>query len=742
MGRNNDCLIMQGINIDNSKSPRSLLLDGEQVAVGGNANTAGLYAVGNRLYLDGEQIAESADEIGILRKADGLYFGGTKIGSSEPVPPTPQSGLWIPPTQEASTYNKYNYASIIEAYDDLKDNSDYPGTITKHRYSEDGYGDYPLWHYEFTPANYTKTFYVHAGIHGNEHDAPQTLYRIMDIICNHCNEVDYARLKPLRDNVRFIVIPCVSPWGYDHATMNVPYTDWNGELKDGVQAMNMNRNADINHEFALDGAGTGGNYPWQCSEVRHIKHIIETVGIQNIDYLVDYHDGGGVYQHLWINYNMDGANAPMVRQLVADLLSYEEELIADGGTDYRNNGKWVIDFCCDSAGYSSGIQAAWYNNTLGALGNVCEYIGGYFGYSFNAEQMTRSLRIRANLLIYAYEMLTTKGWLVNEAADAEYFHFDYPISATRQGLRKDGTISDKCENIVTYDDVYERWDALVSAHPSYVTKSAKLGENTDGDDVYSYTLGNGAKKVLLLGGPMRWNSPHKDTEFGIYILAEYLCNDYIVNQSKFLKKIKQEYSVVVLPCIDIKAGGNADGIHDYSLNTNGTSPGSTYAKWRIVDGKCEPSSHGNECADVSIFKAWIAANTDAAALISGGEDVSGYSFELPRYKQNFMTQFIMPLNQATPQWLSDYCGHLENDRGEDAPDVDNTNGMTSGDYAYDNHGIPTYYINLKVSQMWAERQQYAQSGDSADKYMYRTYEIGRRIANIANFILMAGEDIS
>lgn len=736
MGRNNVLIMAQGINIDNSDSPRSLLLDGEQVAVGGNANSAGLYAVGNKLYLDGVQIAESADEIGILRKSDGLYFGGAKIGSSEPVPPTPQSGLWIPPTQEASTYNKYNYASIIEAYDDLKDNSDYPGTITKHRYNEDGYGDYPLWHYEFTPANYTKTFYVEACIHGNEKDAPQTLLRIMDIICNHCDEADYSRMRPLRDNVRFIVVPVVSPWGFDNGYMNVPYTAWD----DTTQSMNMNRNADIDHQYSIPQAGTGGNYPWQRSEVRHIKHIIDTIGIENIDYLVDNHDGGDTMQHLWINYNADGANAPMVRQLVADLLAYEEELIADGGTDYRHNSQWITEFCCDSAGYAGGTQAAWYNNTLGALGSVCEYIGGYFGYSFNAEQMTRSLRIRANMLIYAYEMLDTKGWLVNEAADADYFQFDYPISATRNGLRKDGAANSNSNVVVTLPLVYERWDALAQNYPSYVTKSASLGINYDGDNIYSYTLGSGSKKVLFIGGSMRWIIAHKETEFGIYILAQYLCKDYIVNQSNFLKKIKQDYTIVVLPCIDIKAGNNAANKYDYSLNSSGIN-GNSYAKWRIVNNKCVPTTYGDTCANVSIFKLWIALHTDAMAIISGGEDTSAYGFEIPKYSTDFMTQFILPLNQQTPQWLDGYCDWLEDVRGEDAPDVDNTNGMTSGDYAFDNYGIPTYYINLKVSQMWAERQQYMQSGDSAEKYMYRTYETGRRIANIANFILMIGGDI-
>lgn len=726
----------QGININNDNSPRSLLLDGEQVAVGGNANSAGLYSVGNKLYLDGVQIAESADEVGILRKADGLYFGGEKIGSA--TPPSPSSGLWLPPLQAASSYTPYNYQGLIDRYDALKDSSSYPGTITKTRYSEDGYGDYPLWHYEFTPVNYTKTFYVHAGIHGNEHDAPQTLLRIMDIICNHCNEAAYSRLKPLRDNVRFIVIPCVNPWGYDNATMNVPYTDWNGELKDGVQAMNMNRNADITHQYYLPQAGTGGNYPWQRSEVRHIKHVIETIGIENIDYLVDNHDGGDTMQHLWINYNMDGANAVMVRQLVNDLLAYEDRLIADGGVDYRHDGKWETGYCCDSAGYASGSQAAWYNTTLGALGSVCEYIGGYFGYSFTTEQMTRSLRIRANLLIYAYEMLNTKGWRINEPQDAEYFHFDYPIAITRQGLRKDGSDNINSHTITTYDQVVERWEDLLQRYPSYVTKSAKLGENSGGDSIYAYTLGSGAKKVMLLGGSLRWSAEHKETEYGIYVLAQYLCNDYIVNQSKFLKKIKQDYTIVVIPCIDFLSGGNTDTEHNRGLNSMALT---TRKKWEIVGGKCVPTTYGNSMEDVAIFKAWLDMNQDALAIISGGEDTSGYAFETPKYGTDYMTQFILPMNQPREQWFSDYCTHLEDDRGEDSPDVESTDGKTSGDYAFDNYGIPTYYINLKVSQMWAERQQYMQSGDSADKYMYRTYETGRRIANIANFILMAGGDI-
>lgn len=738
----------QGISITEG-TPRTLTFNGAQVATGGS-NRAGLYSIGSKLYFDGTEIADSQNGVGLHIVGNDLYFGSDKVGSGGSTPVV-HSGLWLPPTQEASTYNKYTYNTLIAAYDDLKDNSSYPGTITKHTYSETSYGDYPLYHYRFSPAHYTKTFYVQACIHGNEKDAPQTILRIFDIICNHANESAYSRLAQLRDHVRFIVVPCVSPWGFDNSAMNVPWTDWNDVLHNSGQAdmMNMNRNFDMNHQYTLAASGRGGNYPNQNAEVRHVKSIIDDIGTQNIDYAVDCHDGGDVYRHLWINYNADGANAPMVRQLVQDLLDEEERLRLDGGTDYRDlnnshaNGAadvngYVHPNCCDEAGYSTGVSAVWFNTTMGMLGSVCEYIGGYFGYTFDAEQMTRSLRIRANLLIYAYEMISTKGWLVNEAQDAEYFHFDYPISMTRQGLRKDGVDTTNSHTIVTIDDVYARWDALAQNYPTYVSKSSKLGENSSGDSIYSYTLGSGNKKVLFLGGAMRWSANHKETEYGMYVLAEYLCNDYVVNQSAFLQTLKQNYTIVVLPCIDINGGGNSTGSRERSLNTSGLG---TYCKWANSNDKCVASAYGQSAADATIFMDWITENDDALVLVSGGEDCTGYSLESPAYETDYMTQFIKPKNLTTPAWLTAYCGHLEDDRGEDAPDVEATNGLTCGDYAYDNFAIPTFFINLKVSQKWAETAAY-QSDQSSENYMYRTYETGRRIANIVNFILMAGGDIN
>lgn len=824
----------KGITIE-SGSPRTLALEGVEVAQGGSANQAGLYAVGDKLYLDGEEIADAQGTTGLLISDGEVTFNGEAVGGdtpTPPTPPTPSSRLWIPPMQAAVNRNQWNTKQYIGLYDALMTSSNYPGTIKKYEYTEvqdgtitlsngsgsshnvpnmlpvftekqsgeynagngAGYEGVPLYHYEFTPTGgYTKTFILEACIHGNEHEASQTLYRMMDIICNHANESDYSRFAQIRDNVRLIVTPVVNPWGHDYGStvvdgeitvngsgyMNTNYTDWDGhstKLVDGNIAhrnINPNRNADFTHDFALGGgSGDGGNYPWQLAETRHIKAIVERIGPKDIDFFFDYHDGADPPRHFWFNYNMDGVNGVMSRTLLDDLIAYEEELRLAGGTDYRRpNGTdyqgvhsdadkygYVHPNVADQGGYTSGTVNAWVGITLGIPSSGPEYIGGVFGYSvsgvFPSEVKTRSLRIRGNHLIYAYEMCG-KGWTIGEAADAKYFHYDYGKGMTCQGLRADdGSMPDRTmvydgvEFIQNYNrtnigQVYDRWDALVAAHSSYVSKSASLGQNNGGTDIYSYTLGSGSKKVLFIGGTMRWLAKNKSTEYGMYLLAEYLCDDYLVNQSAFLQRLKSDYTIVVLPCIDIAAGGAGTKIGLNSMTGSDTSGN----KWTVSNNKCQPTSYGLGCEDVPIFKNWIDQQTGALILLSGGEDTSQQGSERPLpntaegYTTSYMTQFILPKNE-TLDWLAGYCGHLEDDRGEDVPDVDHTNGKTSGDYAYDNIGIKTVYMNLKVSNMWAERNQYSQANDNAEHYLYRNYETGRRVANIANIFLLAGGDIA
>lgn len=717
-------------------TPRTLSLDGVTVGTGGQTRV-GIHSSGDTLYVDGAAVNVSANNgFGILGGSALTFKGNGSVDTSKitgvipPGTPEPQpvvQTLWVPPTQEASSYTPYTYAGLISRYDALMNS--HPSYITKTIYTEQTSDGYSLYYYTLTPTTWTKTWVIQTGIHGNEHDAPQTILRIVDILCNHTSEPAYSALAPIRNNVRIFLCPCLNPYGWDNASMNRPYIDWFGN----EQSMNMNRNFDNTHQYALDSAGTGGNYPFQVAETRMMEHIVEIIGKENIDYFFDFHDGGNVYQHFWINYDMDRENAEPVRTLVSNLIAYEEQ----NYPQYKHNGQWVTDYCTDEGSYSSGVNSGWTNYTLGILGSVCEYIGGYFGYTFNAEQMTRSLRIRANMLLTAYG-INAKGWTLSDD-NTGYFNFKRPVSMTRQGLRRDGVDETNSHTIVSFSDVYDRWDALVTKYPSKITKSASLGQNLDGDDVYYYTIGNGATKVLLVGGSLRWGAAHKETEFGFYLLAEYLCNDEIVAQSSYLQSLRQNYTIAVLPCVNIKAGGNGGNLQGVGLNSMALP---AYYKWQISNGVCVPTTYGDSNADISVFRNFITANSTASKMISGGEDDSGYQFENGdnKYNQNYMTQVILPLNQTANSGLNSWCSYVHNTRGESAVDVEHTDGKSIADYVYDNYGMDAYYLNLKVdTNNWDSVKQYAcigeKDGDGA-RYFYRTYETGRRLSHLVNLILI------
>ena len=46
--------------------------------------------------------------------------------------------------------------------------------------------------------------------------------------------------------------------------------------------------------------------------------VLEKIGVENIDYAMDWHDGGNVMEHYWINYSVDGDN----RIMVDDFINY------------------------------------------------------------------------------------------------------------------------------------------------------------------------------------------------------------------------------------------------------------------------------------------------------------------------------------------------------------------------------------------------------------------------------------
>ena len=379
---------------------------------------------------------------------------------SEPSEPSKPFEYWEPPIQPSSVYNPYTYEQLIAEYDDLMAKE--PTYITKYKYDKNTLnGNYELYHYILEPPSYSKTIYIQTGIHGNEMDGKQQLLRVVDILVNKTDEVGYERFKNIRNDCRLIIVPCVSPYGHSKGIggMNIPYI-----YNDTEYGINLNRNYDFNQQWALDSPGVGGNEPFEMIEIQHTRDIIEKIGVENIDYAMDWHDGGDVKQHYWINYAVDGNNRKFIDDFVKHLVKK------------YNIENPIIGNCKDTN--TTGIAMAYFSKTLGLMASTVEWIGGYLGYDFSSSQMTQSIEIRGNMLLMAYEN-DLKGWKVDEPTNSQYFHFDYPKAFTRKSLRYDGADE---RTIVTDYMIYDRWNKLQLKYPNLISKSAQLGTNPYGQD--------------------------------------------------------------------------------------------------------------------------------------------------------------------------------------------------------------------------------------------------------------------
>lgn len=698
---------------------QGVLYFNEQV-ISSSVGGAGLHARPNRdLYFNDEKIASgnANNAIGLVYNLSKLYFDGIEIGSGDGTIPDPSDGefsaegYWIPPIQPANIDGKlWTYATIINKYDQL---ATIEPRLTKHRYNNTSgnailstVGNYELYHYLYEPPNYDKTIFIQANIHGNEKDSRLTLYRMIQILLTLRNQTGYLAWQQVYDRCRLIIIPVVNPYGNDNNAMNIPY-------KDSQYGLNANRNTDFNHQAAIASTGVGGDTFFDINEVRHTRDVANLYGSKYIDMAIDLHDGAEVQQHYWINYGVDSPTRPLVNNFINYLLNKHGVNAADA----------VIPNCKDTS--TTGTVSSWFNKSMGVTSSTNEWMGGFWGYDFSSEHLTHSLEIRSNMLFMALNN-DVKGWQVKEPANASYFHFDYPKAFTRDGLRMEGS---SAETKVSDTQIIARWDKLLAANPTKLTKSGVLGVNATGSSVHTYTLGTGAKKVLYVGGVMRYGATHLIDEYAIYLLCEYLCDDYIVAQSKFLQDLRANYKIVVLPFIDNTASNSAPytgaGLNNVALSRQ---------RWVEVGGLTQPATgtHGADNYGLQIVKAMIDANSGAKCIVSGGEIMTGYSLNNQNlYTTTYQTHIAIPKRQVFSKQA--YKTHLETNRSELVV-VEPTDGFTFADYAYDNHAIPAYFVQLKVSNRFTDLAD--DHTLTADQYMHFNYEAGRRLANIVNLFVM------
>ena len=202
------------------------------------------------------------------------------------------------------------------------DSSNYPGAVTKFEYSEvkngtrmEGSHEVPNYQHSFVAAQSGNIMRMVLGLTTTRfiimfsrlgitprHSISRQVFTVMRKMHRKGYYASWtsSAIMPAKQLIH-VLLPCVTMYGLSlfqlfhrgGLTMRawLPFTDWNGKTtyiddhgNEQPLYVNMNRNYDVIHQYTLASAGTGGNYPWQFAEIRHIKSIIDNVGPQNMNY--------------------------------------------------------------------------------------------------------------------------------------------------------------------------------------------------------------------------------------------------------------------------------------------------------------------------------------------------------------------------------------------------------------------------------------------------------------------------
>ena len=106
-------------------------------------------------------------------------------------------------------------------------------TVTKRSIGRDSSNEYELLEYCFKPKHYNRTVLLSAGMNPCETSG---MFGIAYLLKNIMDGTDELGLNYLRDNVRFVIIPCINPWGFNQSPL--AYYNFNG--------IRINKNFDYN----------------------------------------------------------------------------------------------------------------------------------------------------------------------------------------------------------------------------------------------------------------------------------------------------------------------------------------------------------------------------------------------------------------------------------------------------------------------------------------------------------------
>lgn len=223
-------------------------------------------------------------------------------------------------------YNNWSYTSAPTLYENLyTENQSY---ISRELLANETSG-LPVYMYRFKPVlnagkgyveRLPKILYI-SGTHAGEREAQIAGYRFFSDLTNHWKEND--RLRFLRFNVEFVVVPLFNPYGLKNQSSE----NLNGRLTE--QGVNLNRDFPWNWRFSTDEFNATGQKPLSQPQSAAIMELINT---ENFVFAVDHHtfnpfETSGFAQ--WYgtqNKLMNNYLSSFARNLNIDFMDYNPEL--------------------------------------------------------------------------------------------------------------------------------------------------------------------------------------------------------------------------------------------------------------------------------------------------------------------------------------------------------------------------------------------------------------------------------
>ena len=328
---------------------------------------------------------------------------------------------WTPPIQPPARIDQTGffadaYSGVANDYLNLWESlrTGNPEYITRSNLGKDSSGTYDIWEYAFTPKNYTKTEFIVCGVHGGEVTPVLTLYRFF----KHLTEdyTKYPQLGEIRDDVRFIVIPIVNPWGMSQK----PKTRHN------VNGVDLNRNFDFkwasNPNVEPFKHGYKGTAPFSEAESRYIRDTFTKY--KDISVFFDFHNFG-TPDHDYVLYA-----EPKTEKIGAQILDYLTKNIQNPDVDFR-----ITQNDSSSNNYASGV--------LDIPAINAEWCDGRFGTKlYDSTEITKALEWYGNIVIVA-----SKTFDVSKPTLTEVLYTDTGADAIRLSNTGWGVIDNFTKNI-------------------------------------------------------------------------------------------------------------------------------------------------------------------------------------------------------------------------------------------------------------------------------------------------------